>query len=159
MLRENRPTLCTHVLKDLTRVVKEQRRLPVSYAGMQGLDQVVRIPVREEQIKIAIIVIVEKLKPPSAHETSCGGDTRGKRLIIKSFVMVILVDGEHLSIDIGDEEVHPAVLVEIGGIHAHARTRASLGAVSHASLLGDLLEFACATIHKKEIRDSIIGHE
>ena len=60
MLREHRPTLCTHVLKDLTRVVKEQGRLTVGDAGMQTFDQVVRIPVREEQVEVAIIVIVKK---------------------------------------------------------------------------------------------------
>ena len=35
---------------------------------MQDFDQVIRIAVGQKQIQIAVIVVVEELQPPAAHQ-------------------------------------------------------------------------------------------
>jgi hypothetical protein len=48
----------------------------------------------------------------------------GEGEIVEGFVMIIAVERVDFVINIGDEKVHPAVVVEIGGIDAPCRSAA-----------------------------------
>ena len=81
--------------------------------------------------------------------------------IAKSFVLVVLVDGEHFVVDVGDEQILPAVAVEVGGVYAHARARLAALAEAHSRLQGDFLPFpACrrgrATIHEQKVLHGVV---
>ncbi len=62
-------------------------------------------------------------------------------------------------VDVGDEQVDPAVLVIVGGIHAHAGAGLAFGAVTDICLQADLLELAIAPVEEQEIRDRVVRHE
>src|SRR5437016_1476154 len=85
-------------------------------------------------------VVVEKLQSPTAHHPGCGTDTCRASLIVKSFVVIVLIDRKHFAVDIGYEQVHPSIFIEVRGIHSHAGTSAAVGAVSHARLSSNFFE-------------------
>ena len=70
--------------------------------------------------------------------------------------MVVLVNRVAFHIYIGYEQIHPAVLVEVGRIYTHAGAGPALCAVSYASRLAHLFEAAGTTIHEKKIGDSVV---
>ena len=76
----------------------------------------------------------------------------------------VLVEREHFLIDVGDEEVLPAVAVEIGGIHAHAGAGAAVLAESHFGRQRDLFPLGLAfgirsAVHEEEVLHGVVGHE
>ena len=64
--------------------------------------------------------------------------------VAEAFVFVVVVERVHLLIDVGDEEIGPAVLVVVRGIDAHAGPGAAVGAVAYARDQADFLEFPLA---------------
>src|SRR5260370_257042 len=60
--------------------------------------------------------------------------------------------------DVRDEEIHPAVFVEVRRIHAHAGTRPAVGAVGHVRGKPGFLEAAPA-VHEQKIRHRVVGDE
>src|ERR1700740_1391306 len=105
-------------------------------------DAVVWVAVGDKEIEIPIVIVVEKLQAPAAHQTSSAAQTHWSREIFKRQVVVVLVDGIHFLIDIGDEEVLPAVLVEIGGVYAHAGAFAAILAEGDTGLQADFLKLS-----------------
>ena len=77
----------------------------------------------------------------------------------KGFVLVVGVQREHFLIDIGDEQVFPAIGIDVSRVHAHAGARLAVLAEAHFSRQRDLLPFAFATIDEQKILHRIIGHE
>ena len=69
-----------------------------------------------------------------------------------------MIKREDFLVNVGDEQVHPTIFVEVRGVHTHARTSASIGAVSHVCGKADLLE-ASAAIGKQEIGHGVVGHK
>src|SRR5215470_8118343 len=59
---KNRSALCGHVAKGLSIVMEKKKRFAKSNLRLQFLDQIVRMSVRNHQIHIAIIVVIEKLE-------------------------------------------------------------------------------------------------
>src|SRR5215813_14404196 len=104
-------------------------------------DLVIRMSVGDEQIQIPIVVIVEKLYSPSAHEPCYASKSHWLSQIVEGKVVITAIDGVHLLVDIGYEEVLPAVLIEIGRIDSHARAGSPILAIGHTSLECHLLKF------------------
>src|SRR5581483_1002630 len=105
--------------------------------------------IRQEQMQITVVVIVEELQSPSAHQASRLAHSILHRHIVESLIVVVLIERIHSVIDIGDEKVHPAVLIEIRPINSHAGPRASLCAILNPPLLPNLLETAAAVHEEK----------
>src|SRR6266702_4790488 len=124
---------------------------------MQTLDEVVGIAVRKQQVQIPIIVIVEELKPPSTHEPCRHSDSGGTRLIVECFIMIVLVNRETLEIDVGHEQIHPSVLVEVGGIESHTGASTTISAVSHTCNRGIFLKATFAAVHEDKVRYGVIA--
>src|SRR5581483_9397051 len=106
MLSENRTALGAYVAECFSVIVEEQHRLAIGHIGLNGLDQVVGI---------AVVIVIEELEPPAAHQARCCADAGCVGLIIKSLVVVVLIERILFVIDVGDEEVQPSILVEVGG--------------------------------------------
>ena len=79
--------------------------------------------VGEEQIDGAVVVVIEELQPPAAQQARRLRDAVDVRDVAEGLVLVVLVEREHLLIDVGDEQILLAVAVEVGGIDAHAGAR------------------------------------
>src|SRR5260221_1923366 len=122
-------------------------------------DLVVWMTVRNKKVDVAVIVVIEKLYAPTAHEAGRAADADWNRNVVKRFVVAILVDGVHFLIDIGYEQILPAVLIEVGSVHAHSGSRVALLAECDARRQADLLEFAVAAVAEEKILNRIVGDE
>jgi len=64
--------------------MEQKHRLLVGHVFAKDLNQVIGIAVAEEQVKIAVVVIVKKLQSPAAHEAGSGCDPVRSSRIVKS---------------------------------------------------------------------------
>ena len=137
--------------------MKEHERLLILHLTVQTLDEIVGIAVRQKQVEIPIIVIVEKLKSPSAHQPCRHSDSGTTCLIVKCFVVIVLVDRETLEIDVGYEQIHPSILVEIRGIQSHTRASPTVIAVSHPPRGAVFFKANFSAVHENKVRCSVIA--
>src|SRR5690349_10950167 len=86
--------------------------------------------IRENQIGIAVVVVIEEAQTPTT-EQACGLSNLAGA-INKGQILFIVIETEQLLIDVGDEQVLPAVVVVIGRIDAHSRARRTRIAISDA---------------------------
>src|SRR5258706_6624658 len=126
---------------------------------MNGLDEVVRIPVSKEQIEIAVIVVVEEFQAPPAHQAGRRCNSSDSRLVVEGFVVVVLVERIHFAINVGDEQVRPTVFVEICCIDSHSRSRAAFRTIGNSCLGSNFLEAASVAVHEEKVSDGVVGHK
>ena len=124
-----------------------------------GFNLVIGMSIGDEKVHVAVVVIIEKLHSPPAHQARQTPQTHGSGLVLEGKVMVVPVDGIHLLIHVRDEEVLPTVLVVIRRIHTHAGSLAAILAVGHACFKRGVFELSVVLVHKKKIRDRIVGHK
>ena len=115
--------------------------------------------VGQEQVEVPVVVDVEELEPPAAHEAGGLRDVVCVRDVRERLVPVVAVERVHLLVHVGHEEVLPAVLVEIGGIHAHAGAGLAVGAEADLGGQPDLLPLAVAAVGEEEVLYGVVGHE
>src|SRR5713101_3441953 len=72
--------------------------------------------------------------------------------------MIIFVYGEQFAVQVADEQIHPAILVKVGGIDAHAGTRFAVRTVGDPGGCGDLIELSVPSIDEQEIGDGIVRY-
>ena len=80
-------------------------------------------PLARNEIDEAVVVVVEELQSPAAQQPRRLRDAVRIGDVGEELVAVVPVEREHLLIDVGDEQVLPAVAVDVGGVDAHARAR------------------------------------
>src|SRR5882672_8908295 len=119
-------------------------------------DFVVRVPIRDEQVLIAIVVIIEELYAPAAHELSRAADSGCTGHVVEGFVVSITINGVHLLIDVGNEQVLPAILIEVRGVDAHARSSTALLAECNTGGETNFFKLAVAAVSKEKILDCIV---
>ena len=130
----------------------------VSNLAVQGADEVIRIAVGQKQIQVPVIVVINKFQTPATHEFRGLADAGRKRYVVKCFVMIVFVYGEHLAVEVRHEQIHPSIIVEIGRVHAHAGSRPAGITVSNAGSRGDLFEFSLATIDEEKIGHRVVAY-
>ena len=74
-----------------------------------------------------------------------------------ALVMVVLIDRVQLVVHVGHEQVHPTVVVEIGGVHAHSRPGSSLFPIGNAGGKANFLETLPGPVHEEEVGDGVVG--
>ena len=139
--------------------MEQEHRFFVTDIFANDLNQVVRIAVAQKQVKIAVVVIVEKLSPQPLMSRVADAIPLVSTLIIKSLIAVILVQRVHFVVDVGDEKAHPAVFVEISRVQAHAGAWATGLAVRDSGLRPDFLELSSATIDVQKVLHGIVGNK
>src|SRR6266513_6509812 len=72
--------------------------------------------------------------------------------------MIVFIDGEHFAVEVRHEKVHPSIIIEIGRVHAHTRSRPADITVSNAGSRGDLIEFPLSTIDEEKIGHRVVAH-
>ena len=159
-LRKHRPRRRTDVLQlALTVVLEHQQRLLVFHLLAVLLDHVVGVAVGEEQIHVAVVVEVEELQAPARQQARRLRDAVRGGDVGEELVAVVAVEREHLLVDVGHEQVLPAVLVEVGRIDAHPRARRAVGAEPHLGGQPDLFPLALAAVGEEEVLDGVVGDE
>ena len=112
------------------------------------LDEIVGESVGTNKVQIAVVVVVEELESPAAHPARRHADALGHGDIFKGRIAVVLIEGKNLLVDVGDEQIHPAVLIEVGGVHTHSGTGATFGTVGNVGGEPGFFEAAAAAIQK-----------
>src|SRR5215469_4581985 len=115
--------------------------------------------VGEDEVELAVVVVVEEFEPPAAEEPGGLGDFVRARDIAKGFVFLVAVEREALLVDVGDEEVLVAAAEEIGGIDAHAGSGLAFLAEGNFGGERDLFELAVAAVGVEEILHRVVGDE
>src|SRR5438067_4698159 len=121
LLREYGTALRAHILPGTAYIAKQQHRLKVLHIFHSLLNHRIGIAIADDEIEITVIVIIEKLQSPAAEQPRRVRNVRSGSNIVEGRIVAIAIKREHLMIDIGYEEVEPAVLIEIGCIYAHSR--------------------------------------
>src|SRR6185437_12978269 len=141
-------------------VVKQQKRLAVvDGIGINLLNEIVGMAVGNHEIKIAVVVVVEELEPPAAHEFAGGGNSGFTSDVVERLIMFVAVERVELMIEVGDEHVHEAILVEISGVDSHAGPSLAAFAERDTGCESDLLEVLPLLILEQEIGLGIVGDE
>src|ERR1700733_12511712 len=113
-LPERAARLCAYVFEPMlicaAGIAEQEQWLLVCDIGETLVDMVVRVAVRENQVKIAIVVEIEEFQPPAAHQKSCFSDSVGIRYIVKHAVMLVAVESVFLMTDVDNNQVHPTIL-------------------------------------------------
>src|SRR2546428_8018960 len=115
--------------------------------------------VTEQQIQIPIVIKVEKLHTPATQQTRSGADASGHGHVVEALITIVVVEGEHLPVNIRHKQVNPAVLVVIRRIDPHARTGVAVGTISHSRLKADFLEPAFPPIAEEEVSNGVVCHK
>ena len=156
---ENRSAVCADVLQARTRVLKKQHGLAVGDPRIDFVDEIVRMAVGDQQVEVAVVIVVEKLQTPAAHRLRGPGNTGRSGDIFKRLVVFVVIHPIELVIQIRHKKIHPSILGQISGIHSHARPRFSSLPVRHSRREADLFETPSGAIGEKEIRGSVVGDE
>src|SRR5215467_15654118 len=102
-------------------VVKQKQRLFVLYLARVDLDHIIRMPVGQEKIDVAVVVVIKELQAPAAQQPRGVRNSVHVGYVRKGLVLVVVVEREHLLVYVRHEEILPSVLVKIGGIYSHSR--------------------------------------
>ena len=66
-LCENRAALIANVPESCTRITKKQERFAVAHIGVNLFDEIIWMTVGDEQIQVAVVVVVKKFQTPATH--------------------------------------------------------------------------------------------
>ena len=102
--------------------------------------------VAQDQVRIAIVVVVEKLQPPAAEQAR--GLSNLTRFVDECQVLLILIEAKEFLVYIGYKQVLPTVAVIVGGVHAHPGTRTTGIAICNSRRETNLLELTLAFIEE-----------
>src|SRR5580704_13047896 len=149
----------TYVVETLAVVVKEKKRFLIVQRAGNGLDQVVGMTVRHDDVWPTIQVIVEKSDPPAGVHDGGHRDAGCPGYVVEAIVFLIVIEGKLFPADIGHEEILKAVLIIVNCVDPHAGSCGAFRAVGHSRCEPDLFELAPALVEKKKVGNRIVGHE
>ena len=140
-------------------MVEQHQRFFVVHLLRVVLDHVVGVAVGQEQIDQAVVVVIEELQAPAAQQPGGLRHAVRRRDVGEELVAVVLVEREHLLIDVGDEQILLPVAVDVGSVDAHPRSGLTVGAESNLRGQRNLLPLALATVREQEVLDGVVGDE
>src|SRR5687767_12844831 len=98
------------------------------------------MPVTDDQVFITVVIEIEELYTPSAIHLCGGRDAGRSRIVGECVVAEIAIDREHLAIEVGDEQVLPPIVVEVGCVYTHARPGCAVAVVGNSGIESNLLK-------------------
>src|SRR5215472_8478240 len=115
--------------------------------------------VHDEQVDIVIVVVVEEFHAPSAHQARNSTDVQRSGQVVERLVSTIPVYGIHFVVHVSDKQVLPAILIKVGGIHAHSRAGTPFLTEGNAGFQSNIHECPILLIEKQKILHRVIGNE
>src|SRR5262249_23769227 len=122
-----------------------------------NLNHVVRMAIRQNQIGIAVVIVIEETQTPAAEQTRCRPNLAGP--VDEGQIFFIVIETEQFLIDIGDEQILPTVVVVIGRIDAHSRTRRTRIAVSDSGQQTDFFKLSLPFIDEKKVCEGVVRNK
>src|SRR6267143_5281134 len=157
-LRKNRATLIADILKIITRIAKKQHGFAVRHARHAPFDMIIRVAIAKQQIQVTIVIKIKKLQSPTTEKFGRRRYACGKRNITKALILIVVVKRKHLLINICNEEIDPAILIVVGGIDSHPRTRSAIGAIADPGDQANFFKFPLA-VGEETVGDRVVGNE
>src|SRR5437899_2713080 len=84
------------ILKSMSCVVEEDQGLFVGDMAQMLFDLVVRMAVHDEEVEVAVIIVIEEFHSPAAHQTGDPADAYRSGNVVERQVVVVFVNGIHL---------------------------------------------------------------
>src|SRR5678815_4885522 len=113
--------------------------------------------VGENHVEVAIVVIVEKLHTPTTQQPGGGRNAGGISGIGERTIAPVVVKRIGLMVDVGNKQIHPAILIVVCCINPHARSSFTEAAVAHAGERGVLFEMSFPAVQEEEVRRGIVA--
>src|SRR5271169_1072774 len=131
--------LLTYVFQAVPAVMKQQDPLAIAHIGMDFFDQVVGMAVSDYEVEVPVVIVVHEFQPPTAHQHGSVCNSSRPCYVVECLVVPALKEAVKLVVQVGHKQVHPPVLIDVGGINAHAGASPPPFAVSHSRGETDLL--------------------
>src|SRR5260370_42299374 len=78
--------------------------------------------------------------------------------ITKSLILIVVVERKQFLINICNEQIDPAVLIVVGGIDSHPRTRSAVGAKADTGDQANFFKFPL-TVGEETVGDRVVRDE
>ena len=140
-------------------VMEEQERLAVGQVVGNLLDQVIGVPVGDDEVLVSIEIEIIELDAPAAVHLGGSRDAAGTGGILKREVAPIAIDRKTLAVEVRNEQVLEAVIVKVRCVHTHPGPGCAVGTVGYAGIESDLPESAVPVVEEQKIRNGIVGDE
>ena len=124
--------------------------------SVEEVDIVVQVAVGDEDVRVAIIVVVEEGRPPGEYLETGNAQARLEGDVGEEALADVAVEAVSLPLIVGDEDVEQSVVIVVPHIHTHPGQRLAGVVVGHASQVADFAESA-TFVAIEEIRRAIAG--
>src|SRR5579862_84287 len=151
--------LLAHFFKpSVFQVVKQKRALSITHSERLPLNLRIDVAVRDEDVRPAIVVVVEKLRAEPQIGIADGANPGRSREVGELPVVIVLIEVVVVVRKIGLEDIGPAVAIVVVGVDAHPGLLVSVGTISQSRLGPNFGEAAFAIVVIKQARRRIVGH-
>ena len=96
------------------------RRLGISDALLHALDRVLDVAVGYENVRPAVVVVIEKEAAETERDQRGAAYFRLRSLVHEQSVAFVVIQREHLIGEVADDHAGMAAAVVVGGVDAHA---------------------------------------
>src|SRR5579872_4399727 len=116
------------------------------------------MPIREEDIRPTVAVVINEAgtEPEIAER---GGAHPGRHRDVAERTALIVVERPRLLAESADDEVLAAVMVVVGEVHSHSRSRATVLPERHACGEGSVGERSITVVMPEEVRRLVVRDE
>ena len=121
------------------------------------LDIAFQVAIGDKQIAVAVVVGIEKARPPRQIGNRALAQPGEEGLIDKGAVAEVFVQGIGLPLKVGDEKVVVAVVVVVAHVNAHARFDVAVLVVRHAGQQCFFGKVAGAVVEIQEVQGLVVG--
>ena len=117
------------------------------------------MPVGRRQVEPSVVVRVDQRRAEAQQVPSRLAQPDHRGAVGEQAVAEVPEEGRRLAVEVGHDQVEPAVAVEVAAGHPHPRLVAAFGVGRHARDQPDLLEPEAAEVAEQEVRRAVVGHE
>ena len=155
---ERRAGLLRHVREAAVAEVAEQRPALIVGKPPRGAPRPRRDrAVHGQQIQPAVVVEVEPGGAPPGVGEAAGAEPRAGAAVLEPARPVVDVEVVPLAVQVGQEEVLVAVVVEVARVHPHARLGHAQSAQRRAGQQPGLAERPVAAVDPQQVLDAVVG--
>src|ERR1700687_590995 len=115
------------------------------------------MPLRNEEVLPAIIVVVEQVRAPTGKSESRAAHARLVGHILKGAVAIVLIEVIALVGKIGDNDIWVAVVIEVAEVGAHPGKRFAVLIVGNACEQANFGERTVSVVVVQETLHGIVG--
>src|SRR5438045_1338989 len=117
------------------------------------------ISTTDEDVLPAIIVEISDIHAVSRHGIAQSRHSTSRCDLSKSTFSIVLIHGESLVLQSGNDDVWKSVIVEVAKICPHTRDEISVLGQGHPGFKCNLVELAISLVVKQKIEELIVGYE